>query len=475
MNTTTTTKCRVINIILIILVVIIAGCNSPMGKTNKSGEPFDEAVEVNSFRGNGTIAVKWRVDQSADEYVLMRAQDEVDRIGEYEAIYRGHDTNYIDKSVGVDIRYVYRLDKLSGTNEYMGQETGIGVGSRAEVDMNEPNDKTEDATPLGFFKRGTMFYYRFSDGRELADVDWYKVTIGGAQTEYIQIREDGTVGMTMIMIKLPGKEAVVAEQGKWYEIKNETGTEKDLYIELRPDTGSYVGPGMTGGTVRGYTIVRSDHMEDMPGDGTGGGSTDPGNGNGGNGNGIGGPGTPIGNIEEQSELFVNNGSGWTLFLLNDTQYKGTSYTFWKHLGNIGDTTRGIEMNLIKESGSYLGGYGYFFEGGDVSGYGECMLVVLLQKDGNYAIGKVIAGSYQSVKGWKSSVYLRQGYGVQNTIGVKKNSDTNEYVVTINGAEETRFIDAEDPVCNGNGVGVVAVVTSGEEFPKTPVKTWYAGK
>ena len=72
--------------------------------------------------------------------------------------------------------------------------------------------------------------------------------------------------------------------------------------------------------------------------------------------------------------------------------------------------------------------------------------------------------------WKSSIYLRNGYGVRNSVGVRV--DNEEYVVTINGVEVERFVDAKEPVCQGNRKGVVAVITWMEDFPRTAVKTWY---
>ena len=661
-----------------LIAVLMLGCNLPQPEVESAKTVAAGGVEVDSFRGNGTIAAKWRGDVNADEYVLMRARDEVSGVREYEEVYRGRVTNYIDSKIAVDIRYIYRLDKVRKGVVHPGEETGLGVGHRGEIDMNEPNDRQEEATALSSFKRATIYYYRFSDGRELTEVDWYKVKIGGGRTEYIQIKEDGIVGMTTLKLKLPGQEAIVAEQGKWYELKNEAGVEKELYIIVSPDAESFVEAGMSGGMIRGYTIIRSDYMEeeteeetnngsgggttdgsdggDTTGGSDGGGTTDGsdggdttggsdgggttggsddgsgttggsddgggttggsdgggttggsdgsgtaggsdgggtaggsdgggttggsdgggttggsdggggttggsdgggtaggsdggdttggsdgggttggsdggsdggdttggsgdggttggsdggdttggsdgggttgGSGDGGTtggsdggdttgGSGDGGttggsdgggegddfPDDPGDFIEEKSDLFVNDGTGRLLFFLNDQQYANKGYTFWRYLESNWEAEQGMSMELVKESGNYLGGYGFFFAGGQIDGYGECMLILLIQKDGNFAVGKAVDGRYESIAGWKGNDYLRKGYGVKNTVGVRQNIDNNEYIVSINGLDAYRFIDEDEPVCAGNRTGAAAVVTSAEEFPQTAVKVWY---
>ena len=408
-----------------------------------AGEPFDEAVTVESFLGNRTIALRWREDVNADEYVLMRAKDEAWGLGGFEEIYRGQRTSFIDKAIEMGCRYVYRLDKAQGWKSYRGEQTGIGVGNTGEADLNEPNDRREEATALGTFKRGTMYYYRFSDGRELADIDFYKARVSGGTSEYIQIKEEGAHDTTSMTIQMPGKEAVIAEQGKWYELKNETAEERELYIQLRPDVEQYAGSGMAGGMIKSYTIIRSAEMEEA---------------------GIGGT------IEERSDFFVPDGSGGYVFLLNEGNYARGNYTFWRYLDGDWDGDQGMSMELSKESGNFLGGYGFFFAGGHVEGYGDCKLVVLIQKDGNYAVGKVVAGKYESLQGWVSSIYLRTGYGVRNTVEVKKAGD--EYVIRINEIEAGRIVDAHEPICEGNRKGLVGVVTWMEVFPEAPVTTWY---
>jgi len=465
------------NVIIILLTiltfVISAGCRLPNNAYEETEESRVSELEIDSFHEKRTITAKWQGNAKAEEYILMRARDEIDGVGSYEQIYRGKEMRNADRDVQDDIRYVYRVDMVQGGKVHEGEQTGIGVGNSAVMDLNEPNNRKEEATALSSFKRGMMYYFRFSDQRELVDVDWYKVRVGGGSVAYLQIRENGVAGMTTLRMRFEGHEAFLAEHGKWYELRNEAGAERELYIEIRADEGSYVETGVAGGTIREYTIILSDSMDDGEDDP----DTPPGDNDGNDGEGTGGEdpdgeGSGDGIIEEKSELFEADETGRLVFLLNDRKYQGKSYTFWKYLEREWDAVEGMAMELVKESGNYLGGYGYFFAGENAAGYGEIMLVLLLQKDGNFTIGKAIEGVYEELLPWRSSVYLRKGYGVKNTVGVRWDDELKEYVVTINGVEQARFVDIRKPVCAGTRTGVVAVVTRMEQFPQTPVKVGY---
>jgi hypothetical protein len=236
-----------------------------------------------------------------------------------------------------------------------------------------------------------------------------------------------------------------------------------VYFALCPVAAEFVSLDLAGGTVRSYRIEITDAggTQSPGGDPGAGGGDDPGAGG----------GTPPGEIEERSELFTADASGRIVFYTNETKYKNHDYTFWRRLEGGAGSFSGMTMSLIKESGNQAGGYGFFFQGGVVGGR-ECMLTVLLQKDGNYTIGKVVDGTYYTLKWWTASAYLRAGYGVTNTVGVRWEETENEYVLEINGIQMDRFSDAEAPVCAGSGRGVIAVIAAGEQFPKIPVKVWF---
>jgi hypothetical protein len=453
--------------LLAALVIMGGSCK----QTEQSGggdrePPFYDAVKADFFRGNLTIQLSWEQDAGADNYAVLRSEDGIGGPGPFETVYRGRETYYLDRDVESDGRYVYRLDK-EGDVYITGRETTLAVGSAGEVDINEPNDSAEEATALGSFKKGTIYYFRFSDGRTLEDADWYGVRRNGAGPIYIRIIEEGAGVNGSLYVQEAGKPASAVVSGAAFQINASSGDY--VYFAVRPAAGEFVSPGMAGGTVRSYRIEITDAGgTQSPG---GGGSGTGGSGTGGSGTGTGGGALP-GEPEERSELFAADASGRIIFYTNETKYMNHDYTFWKRLAAGAGSFGGMTMSLIKESGNQAGGYGFYFQGGVVAGHGECMLTVLLQKDGNYTIGKVVDGVYQTLKWWRSSPYLRAGYGVSNTVGVRWDGAANEYALEINGIEVDRFSDGAAPVCAGGGRGVIAVVASGEKFPQAPVKVWY---
>jgi hypothetical protein len=508
-------------------IIFFAGCNMSRPDEEK-GSMFHDVAQVDCFRGNSTIQLRWQYDGSAAYYRLMRSVDGINGTLGFSEIYQGKDIFYLDRDVEADIRYVYRLDK-AGDQVLEGQETSIGVGSKGEVDINEPNNTKETASLLNFFKKSNLYYYRFSDGRTLEDADWYKVRITGSKPVYIRILEEGAGTESPFNINIPGKGEFAVNNGSIIEIDVNGINDDYLYFSLYPETDRFVLPGIAGGTMRYYRIELTDSTGNTDSGGNGdttgsggtgdsgsGGGTDSGTGNSGGGGtgdsgsgnsgsggtgggdsgsgnsggggagggnsgggnsgsgGAGGGDPAPGTVIEKSELFTMDGTGMISFYTNEKQYQGHDYTFWKRLSNSGGEFSAIKMIMAKESGSYSGGYGFFFQGGDIPGYGECMLTLLLQKDGMYAIGKVINGAYRSINWWKECVYLRQGYGVSNTVEVRWDNGSGEYIVLVNGIEVDRFSDVVAPVCRGNGQGVIAVISRGEKFPEIPAGVRYKG-
>jgi hypothetical protein len=469
-------------------------------------ESFTDVVQAECFRGNGTILLRWRDDGAADTYILMRGTDGISGSVEFEEIYRGQDIFYLDADVDTDERYIYRLDKASGSLIIPGEETAIAVGNKESVDLNEPNNTRASASLLNYYKNANSYFFRFSDGRVLSDTDWYKVKVRPSQEVSIKIMELGAGAASSFYIFGPDEIHLTVTNDEPVTLFNNSASDEYIYFEVCPVSDVFVEPQMAGGTLRFYKIeIVGDSNSGGGGDSGGGneawsgggdsgagnesgsGGSDSGGGNtsgsggsdsgGGNTSGSGGSdsgaGTDPGDIiVEASELFSVDDAGRITFSTNETRYKNGNYTFWNRLSGGGGGFSGISVDLVKESGYFAGAYGFFFREGEAAGYGNSMLTVLIQKDGNYAIGKVINGEYQSIEWWKSSDYLRKGYGVKNTVGVRLDEAGNEYVISINGIEVDRFQDINAPVCNGGGKGIIAVVTRFEDFPRTKVRTRY---
>jgi hypothetical protein len=497
---------------MVIFSLAAMSCSMPTMTGPKKAEPFVDVAAADSFRGDRTIYLRWKQDEGAESYLLMKSIDGIDGYGEFEEVYAGGNLYYLDRDIERDRRYIYRLDKRAGGLIIEGEQTAIGIGSDAETDYNEPNNTKEKAVLLNSFKQANIYYYKFSDGRVLSDTDWYKLPLSPGASAALRITETGAGTRSSFEVNAGGYPVGSIPNGTGFRIEN-TGGEEYVHIEISPRAEEFVDSRSTGGTVRFYRI----EIDTSPGGGSGdggaggsggngdggaggsggngdggaGGSTGSGNEGGGNGDGgsgsggtgsggsgsggSGNGGADAGQIEEVSELFSADVSGRIQFLTNESRYANHNYTFWKRLPNAGDSFSGIKMELVKESGHYGGGYGFFFRGGTIEGYGECMLVVLIQKDGMYTVGKVIDGEFFAIKSWTSFEYLRMGYGVRNTVEAKWDEAESEYVVVINEAEAFRFRDVSEPRCAGGGSGVVAVLTRLERFPQVPVKVRYTIK
>jgi hypothetical protein len=178
-------------------------------------------------------------------------------------------------------------------------------------------------------------------------------------------------------------------------------------------------------------------------------------------------------LAEGSAYFSREGGGDAVFETNERKYaQAGGYTFWYREGNEAGAFSGMGRELIKESGNSGGGYGYFFNEGTVAGYGQCMLTVMIKMTGDYAVGKVVDGAYRNIAWWTKGTTLTPGYGVINKVQTEWDAGAQEYVLTINGKEEARFTDRQEPVCTGNGYGYIAVITGNEKFPGVPVKVRY---
>ena len=258
-----------------LVLIIFTACILPLDEAG-NGLLTETSIFAESFQGNKSIAVTWNPQSQVNEYLLLRARDETTGLGSFELLYRGLETRFVDKMIESNVRYVYRVDTVIKGSIHKGESTGYGIGNNAEADLNEPNNKIEQAAALTSFKRATMYYYRFSCGHELSDTDWYKLTLSGGKSGYLQIREDGAVNMTSLLLSINGQEFISAEHGKWYELKNITATEKQIFIEVRANKNIYAEPGLPGGMIRAYTIIFSDTPdEDYKDPGDGGDDPDP--------------------------------------------------------------------------------------------------------------------------------------------------------------------------------------------------------
>ncbi|ULQ59041.1 hypothetical protein K7I13_11030 [Brucepastera parasyntrophica] len=262
---------------IVVLCIGLCGCDLPTKTTANYSEPFFDVVSTDSFRGDGTIGLNWRTDKGTDSYIVMRGTDGIYGVNDFSEVYNGSETSWFDAGIETDIRYVYRLDKRNKNGKLVGQETAIavGVGKDTEIDRNEPNNSKNTATLLNTSKRGTVYFFRFSDGRTLSDTDWFKIKVPQSKAASLRVIEDNAGLRSSFYIAVPGKGNISLTADTVVRITNESFSDSYIYLEICPVTDEFVEPDSSGGTIRTYTIIL-DSIGDTDGSDPGGTDPDPG-------------------------------------------------------------------------------------------------------------------------------------------------------------------------------------------------------
>jgi hypothetical protein len=185
------------------------------------------------------------------------------------------------------------------------------------------------------------------------------------------------------------------------------------------------------------------------------------------------PGAPV---EIVNDLFDQLDESKYHFYTNDPKYWTINgYTLWTMLdGNESDilTTRTVKVS--KPVGDNFAGYGIVIcdasrvAGGELK---KVMLTVLVNNQGQYALGKVIAGYYNSMQGWTYTPNLDKGSGLINVIKVHYNND-NTYSLYFNGNLTTTFSDNNEPKCQGLGKNGYIVVISPTDLKGSGVEVLF---
>lgn len=181
-------------------------------------------------------------------------------------------------------------------------------------------------------------------------------------------------------------------------------------------------------------------------------------------------------IEQADKLFLASADNKNLYTFetNKQKYlssKGT--TFWSvkknNTANKLFTTRTVRV--VKESGSPKAGFGMVFCVQESQSKGSFnMFAVLLNTNGQYAVGKLIKGNYTNIQWWTDSNFINRGFGAINYIRVEYNSETMEFTLFINDSELLKFSDSDSsPRLNYGSDGYVAVLDGKEDFSVSNTK------
>ena len=191
-----------------------------------------------------------------------------------------------------------------------------------------------------------------------------------------------------------------------------------------------------------------------------------------------------GGIKEANELFKktesdSSGKVTTRLHTSDKKYFGingsTLWTVWGEEG-IEEEFKDREVMMSKVRGNAAAGYGLVLCHGlrDVDGKKEeTMLVVMINNHGEYAIGKVIGGRYDSLVWWTKNAAIRGWAGAPNEIKITKEGEA--FIIKCNGAEITSFVDGDEPRHTGGKNGYVVVISPQDRISGNEVDVYFTEK
>jgi hypothetical protein len=186
------------------------------------------------------------------------------------------------------------------------------------------------------------------------------------------------------------------------------------------------------------------------------------------GNGGGGPG---GDVAQRSDLFVPQNGGYLFSTYDSAFWSPRGFTLWALplAGQPSFLQR--KVSLLKSSGNAYAGYGLVFcqyDTGDPA-IGESMLVVMINAQRQYSVGEANGSVYTpyTASTWMPSSNLAMGYGMTNTVQVKRD-EGGLFTLSLNGEVTMTFRDGRTPLHSGGGDGYLVVISPQDSFPATPV-------
>jgi len=183
---------------------------------------------------------------------------------------------------------------------------------------------------------------------------------------------------------------------------------------------------------------------------------------------------------QMDDMFVSEkteeGKTRTVFRTNDERYWTLEgKTIWTVWDETETEFRERAVAMGKTSGYSGGGYGIVFCHGEYMVKGiltPVMLVVMINNQGQYIIGKVIGGIFIDNGWWKTTPYLQRGTGELNEIRVLFEAENGEYCLEINEHEIERFRDDDEPTLSGGKDGYIVVITPFDKFPDSSVNVYF---
>ncbi len=125
----------------------------------------------------------------------------------------------------------------------------------------------------------------------------------------------------------------------------------------------------------------------------------------------------LGGTEEVESLFETT-ENTTVFNVSDEKYwTSQGCTLWKVLQEVPSVKENDYSVIVQKlQGTPEAGYGIIF-GHTTSSYGDCMLVFLINTEGQFTVGELIGTSYRSFTKWTFDECINLGYQVDNILKV----------------------------------------------------------
>lgn len=203
-------------------------------------DPFCDTPNADSLSLEHTVYLSWKQDAAADIFRLMRSYDQ--KTLRFSCIYEGEETMFTDTDITDGNRYVYRLDKIRGTNCFEGKAYAFGYDSDCRKDDCEPNNAESDATPLehDFICNLPCVTY-ITDNLRQIDADWFCVTIPPCRAAEIVISQHNlsneSVGAdTSLVLQVAGSESEAVRQKVARVIPNTSFATKNVLFKIFPET-----------------------------------------------------------------------------------------------------------------------------------------------------------------------------------------------------------------------------------------------
>ena len=203
-------------------------------------DPFYETLITDSLSLENTVFLKWREDENADGFFLMKADDKSNLV--FKCIYEGRETAYTDTAVLTDCRYVYRLDKKRGNKYFEGKAYSYGYGCQTRNDLYENNDTEENAALLDNDLICNLPCVQYiTEGVLQIDADWFYLPIPPRRTAEILVSQKGLSNTakgttTSLMFQERGKTSEQIKEKTALCISNSTNRTENFYFKIFPDS-----------------------------------------------------------------------------------------------------------------------------------------------------------------------------------------------------------------------------------------------